>query len=188
MKGIGLDKRIGPSFLNAGMAWGGSCFPKDLRAIRAYASEKGVRLDLVEAALSMNDRGVKEVADSLEREVNGLKGKKIAVLGVAFKPDTDDVRESPSLKLIEELRGRGAEVSACDPAASAKGLEVKRGLDCLEGADAAVLVTEWEEYRKARAKEFLRMRGRLVYDTRRAYDPKEFEKEGIRLVQLGRGR
>ena len=96
---------------------------------------------------------------------------------------------TPDHRFLEELRKRrGAEVSACDPAASAKGLEAKRGLDCLEGADAAVLVTEWEEYRRARATEFLRMRGRLVYDTRRAYDPKEFEKEGIRLVQLGRGR
>ncbi len=187
MKGIGLDKRIGPDFLYAGMAWGGSCFPKDLKALVSFAREKGINLDLIESALEINRRGPVEVADILEKELNGLEGKVVAVLGVAFKPNTDDTRESPAVYLMEELIKRKAQVVACDPAATMKNLIVKRSVnECLEKADAAVLVTEWDDYKKLRPKEFLKLKHKLVIDTRRVYDPKDFRKMGIRLIQLGR--
>jgi UDPglucose 6-dehydrogenase len=188
MRGIGMDRRIGPSFLNAGMAWGGSCFPKDLRAIAAFARGMGVRLDLVEAALEMNSRGPSEVADVLEGELGGLRGRVIAVLGASFKPGTDDARESPAIWLAGELGRRGAIVRVCDPAARAQGIEVIRDPGrCLEGADAAVLATEWDQFRDLAPGDFLRMRGRVVVDTRRVYDPGRFGAAGVRLIQLGRG-
>lgn len=112
MKGIGLDKRIGSEFLNAGMAWGGSCFPKDMKAIVSFARERGVSLPLIEAALGLNERWPKDVVELLEKELGSLDGKTVAVLGVAFKPETDDIRESPSIYLIKELLNRNANVRA----------------------------------------------------------------------------
>ncbi|MGC8696258.1 MAG: UDP-glucose dehydrogenase family protein [Conexivisphaera sp.] len=188
MRGIGMDRRIGPEFLNAGMAWGGSCFPKDLRAISSFARDRGVGLDLVEAALGMNSRGPREVAEILEEELGGLRGRRICVLGVSFKPDTDDTRESPPLRLIGELRSRGADVRACDPAARTNEVDVLRDPgECLRGADAAVLATEWAQFRGLSADAFRSAGVRLVVDTRRVYDPLEFRARGVRLVQLGRG-
>ena len=188
MKGIGLDKRIGPDFLNAGIAWGGSCFPKDLKALVSFAKEKGVSLDLVEAALKLNNRGPKDVVEILEKEIGSLKGKRIGVLGVSFKPGTDDVRESPALYLINELISKGAEVIACDPKAVTNLIKVKRQVDeCMKGADAVILATEWEEYKKLEARIFKKHGVKLVIDTRRVYNLHEFEEEGVKLIQLGKG-
>jgi UDPglucose 6-dehydrogenase len=188
MKGIGLDKRIGPDFLNAGIAWGGSCFPKDLKALVSFAKEKGVSLDLVEAALKLNNRGPKEVVEILDKEIGSLNGKRIGVLGVSFKPGTDDVRESPALYLISELISKGAEVIACDPKAVTNLIKVNRQVDeCMKGADAVILATEWEEYKKLEARIFKKHGVKLVIDTRRVYNLHEFEEEGVKLIQLGKG-
>jgi len=187
MKGIGLDKRIGPDFLNAGIAWGGSCFPKDLKALVSFAKEKGVSLDLVEAALRLNNRGPKDIVEILEEEVGNLKGKKVGVLGVSFKPNTNDTRESPSLRLIEELISKEAKVVACDPKAIASEINVNREVsECLEKVDAVILATEWEDYKKLNAKDFKIYGVKLVIDTRRVYDKEEFYKQGIKLIQLGK--
>ena len=187
MKGIGLDKRIGPDFLNAGIAWGGSCFPKDLKALVSSAKEKGVSLDLVEAILKLNNRGPKDVVEILEEEVRNLKGKKVGVLGVSFKPNTGDTRESPSLHLIEELISKEAKVVACDPKAIASEINVNREVsECLEKVDAVILATEWEDYKKLNAKDFKKYGVKLVIDTRRVYDNEEFFKQGIKLIQLGK--
>ena len=187
MKGIGLDKRIGPDFLNAGIAWGGSCFPKDLKALVIFAKEKGVSLDLVEAALRLNNRGPKDIVEILEKEIGNLKGKKVGVLGVSFKPNTNDTRESPSLRLIEELISKEAKVVACDPKAIASEINVNREVSkCLEKVDAVILATEWEDYKKLNAKDFKIYGVKLVIDTRRVYDKEEFYKQGIKLIQLGK--
>ena len=187
MKGIGLDKRIGPDFLNAGIAWGGSCFPKDLKALVSSAKEKGVSLDLVEATLKLNNRGPKDVVEILEEEVGNLKRKKVGVLGVSFKSNTDDIRESPSLHLIEELINKEAKVVACDPKAIASEINVNREVSkCLEKVDAVILATEWEEYKKLNVKDFKKYGVKLVIDTRRVYDKDDFYKQGIKLIQLGK--
>jgi len=188
MKGIGLDKRIGPDFLNAGIAWGGSCFPKGLNAFVNFAREKGVSLDLIEATLKINKKGPMDVVETLEDEIGNLNGKKVGVLGVSFKPNTDDTRESPSIYLIKELISKGAKVIACDPKAISNEINVSRKTqECLENVDAVILATEWEEYKKLNAKDFKKYGVKLVIDTRRVYDRKEFEVQGIKLIQLGRG-
>jgi len=187
MKGIGLDKRIGPDFLNAGIAWGGSCFPKDLKALVSFAKEKGVSLDLVEAALRLNNRGPKDVVEILEEEVGNLKGKKVGVLGVSFKSNTDDIRESPSIHLIKELISKEAKVVVCDPKAIASEINVNREVsECLEKVDVVILATEWEDYKKLNAKDFKKYGVKLVIDTRRVYDKEEFYEQGIKLIQLGK--
>lgn len=191
MKGIGLDSRIGPDFLRAGVAWGGSCFPKDLRAIRAFAAERGVKLRLVDASLETNEEGPLEVVSACEKAIGGLKGKAVAILGLAFKPDTDDTRESPAIRMGLEFMRKGANVRAFDPVVrlAPPGFTISEGpLSCIEGTDLAVLATEWKALREIRPEAFVKMmRNAVVMDTRRAYDRSSFAAAGVRLLQLGRG-
>ncbi|MDG7044705.1 MAG: UDP-glucose/GDP-mannose dehydrogenase family protein [Nitrososphaerota archaeon] len=190
MKGIGMDSRIGPEFLRAGVAWGGSCFPKDLKAIRAFAEGRGVKLGLVDASLEANDNGPLEMVAACERAIGGLEGKAVAILGLSFKPDTDDTRESPAIRMGLEFIRKGATVRAFDPAVkqAPSGFTIYGDpLDCIQGADLAVLATEWkaiQEIRPAAFKE--RMRNAVVMDTRRVYDRSSFRAAGVRLLQLGR--
>ena len=189
-KGIGLDRRIGREFLYAGMAWGGSCFPKDLKAIGGYARSKGTELGLVEEALRTNSRGPVEIADMAEQLIGSVKGKTVCIMGITFKPDTDDVRESPAFVLANELKNRGAEVKCCDPRASSypAGSSFYRSYkDCLEGSDLAILVTEWDEYKLLGPEDFKSMRNPVLIDTRRIYSKELFEQSGIKLLQLGIG-
>ncbi len=180
--GMGLDKRIGPEFLNAGPGWGGSCFPKDTRALISIADGFGLNMPLIEAALESNERSHKRVADTIMRQLGGsLEGKKIAVWGVAFKANTDDTRESPALAVISRLRNRGAHVRAYDPVAHYEDdsfkLEVS-ALDAARGADALVLMTEWAEFREIdprRVKDV--MAGDSVLDCRRVLNADTWRQE-----------
>ena len=149
-QGIGLDRRIGPSFLRAGIGYGGSCFPKDSLALKQLAANSGYNFQLLNAVIEVNELQKRRVIGKLERRLGPLRGKRIALLGLAFKPGTDDMREAPSLVLAGRLLSEGAEVSAWDPVADGRaqlhGVEVAdSALDALDGADAAVIVTEWPE-------------------------------------------
>jgi len=189
-EGVGMDRRLGPHFLRAGIGYGGSCFPKDSLALKQLASNSGYHFQLLAAVIEVNELQKRRVVGKLERRLGSLRGKRIALLGLAFKPGTDDMREAPSLVLAARLQAEGAEVSAWDPVANAAdqldGVEIADSpLGALEGADAAVIVTEWPELRELDwAEAGVRMRNRLVVDGRNMLDPAslralDFEYEGI---------
>jgi UDPglucose 6-dehydrogenase len=153
-RGMGLDDRIGPKFLQAGIGYGGSCFPKDVTALKQLAGNSGYHFQLLNAVIEVNELQKRRVIGKLKKHLgDSLVGKKIALLGLSFKPHTDDMREASSLVLSARLRGEGAEVSAYDPVASERAAELLPGVDitdsplaALEGADAAVVVTEWPQF------------------------------------------
>src|SRR5215213_217761 len=154
-RGMGLDDRIGPKFLQAGVGFGGSCFPKDVQALKQLAGNSGYHFQLLTAVVEVNELQKRRTIGKLQKHLGPLAGKEVALLGVAFKPDTDDVREATSLVLAGRLAGEGARVRAFDPVAGAKAEDMLAGahiaesaLDAIDGADAAVLVTEWPEFRK----------------------------------------
>ena len=156
-RGMGLDKRIGPSFLNAGIGYGGSCFPKDVSALKQLAGNSGYHFQLLNSVIEVNELQKRRVISKLTKHLGSLAGKRIALLGLSFKPDTDDMREASSLVLSARLQGEGAEVVAFDPVAEARAQELlpnvePRGLgrEGAGGADAVVLVTEWARVRRAR--------------------------------------
>jgi UDPglucose 6-dehydrogenase len=197
--GIGLDERIGPRFLSAGIGWGGSCFPKDVAALRAVAGEYDYGPVLLDAAVAVNEGQRKQVIGKLQRELRTLKGKRIALLGLSFKPNTDDVREAPSLTIARSLDSLGARVVGYDPvagdAAASSGLlptsmkVVSDPYEALMGAHAAVVVTEWEEVRaldpnKAAA---LMRDPKLIVDGRNALDASAFREAGLLYRGFGRG-
>ena len=188
--GVGLDHRLGPHFLRAGIGWGGSCFPKDSLALKQLAANSGYHFQLLNAVIEVNELQKRRVVAKLQRRLGSLRGKKVALLGLAFKPGTDDMRDAPSLVLAGRLLAEGADVSAWDPVADGRrllhGVEIENSaLAALEGADAAVLVTEWPELLELDWGEAAkRMRNRLVVDGRNVLDAKqlralEFEYEGI---------
>jgi len=185
-EGVGLDPRIGPHFLGAGMGFGGSCLPKDVRALIARARELGYEPAMLRAVIDVNERQPLRAVEMAEEVLGDLRGKRAAVLGLAYKPDTDDVRESPALKLVEELLRRGAEVRAYDPAAAANAARFLEGRaeivgsveECLRDADVCFVATEWEEFRSLGPEDFRRlMRTPVVIDGRRIYDPENFSRE-----------
>jgi UDPglucose 6-dehydrogenase len=152
-RGMGLDARIGPSFLRAGVGYGGSCFPKDVSALKMLAGNSGYHFQLLNSVIEVNELQKRRVIAKLEKHLGSLVGKKIALLGLAFKPDTDDMREATSLVLAARLQGEGASVSAYDPVAEASAGALLPSVElcasaaeALEGADGAVLVTEWPEF------------------------------------------
>ena len=154
-RGMGLDARIGPQFLRAGIGYGGSCFPKDVSALKQLAGNSGYHFQLLTAVIEVNELQKRRTIGKLQKHLGSLVGKQIALLGVSFKPDTDDVREATSLVLAARLQGEGARVRVYDPIAgeNARALlgsaEIcNSALDALDGADAAVLVTEWPEFRE----------------------------------------
>jgi UDPglucose 6-dehydrogenase len=197
---VGSDERIGMQFLYPGLGFGGSCFPKDLRALVRTGQDVGLKMELAEAAVRANEVPVQTLVAHMERDLGGLKGKIIAVWGIAFKPKTDDVREAPAIKLMNELVARGATVRATDPQAMETGRSSLSELGILEhvsltpneyqaceGADALVVATEWNEYRNPdlpRVRELLR--GRHVFDGRNALAPEAVADAG--LVYRGMGR
>src|SRR3984893_2479226 len=151
-RGMGLDERIGPKFLHAGIGFGGSCSPKDVDALKQLAGNSGYHFQLLTAVIEVNDLQKRRVIGKLQRHLGGLAGKRIALLGLAFKPTTDDMREASSLVLCARLQADGASVSVYDPVAEEQARALVSGVDfagsplaALEGADAAVLVTEWQE-------------------------------------------
>lgn len=195
-RGIGLDGRIGKKFLHAGPGFGGSCFPKDTLALMRIAEEAQAPSRLIQATVAVNDARKEGLAARVALACGGeLQGKRIALLGLAFKPETDDMRESPSLPLVRGLVSRGAHVVAFDPEARETarpllpdGVElVPTSLEALQGADVLVLITEWNEFRSlapARLKEL--MRGRVVVDLRNVYDPVPLREAGFSYLGIGR--
>jgi UDPglucose 6-dehydrogenase len=194
--GIGLDQRIGSRFLSAGIGWGGSCFPKDIAALRSIAREYDHQPTLLDATVAVNERQWKQIVSKLQRELQTLKGKRIALLGLAFKPSTDDLREAPSLKLADTLDQSGARVIGYDPVAGKKASELSPNLtvvfdlyEALSGVHAAVLVTEWDEFRELDFDRVasLMKKPPLLVDGRNALDPQEVRAAGIRYRSFGRG-
>jgi UDPglucose 6-dehydrogenase len=152
-RGMGLDERIGPSFLRAGIGYGGSCFPKDVSALKQLAGNTGYHFQLLTSVIEVNELQKRRVVQKLEKHLGSLVGKRIALLGLAFKPNTDDMREASSLVLSARLQGEGAEVRAYDPIAESRASELLPAVElaesaaaAIDGADAAVLVTEWPEF------------------------------------------
>ena len=187
MEGVGMDQRISPHFLRSGLGFGGSCFPKDVKALVGKASEVGYEPILLKTVLEVNERQPAIALRLLESHVPDLRGKRIAVLGLAFKNDTDDIRESRAIPLIGMLLAEGAIVTAYDPMAAEHMKHVYPNIayygnagDALEGADACLIATEWGEFSKLDS-EFGRMKTRIVIDGRRVVDPagKELVYEGI---------
>jgi UDPglucose 6-dehydrogenase len=191
-QGIGLDHRIGPAFLRAGIGYGGSCFPKDSLALKQLAANSGYSFQLLNAVIEVNELQKRRVVGKLERRLGSLRGKKVALLGLAFKPGTDDMREAPSLVLAARLQAEGAEVSAWDPVADGRahldGVAVAdSALEALDGADAAVVVTEWPELRELDwAAAGGRMRNKLLVDGRNALDPETLRAAGFEYEGIGR--
>src|SRR5579884_686837 len=196
-RGIGLDNRIGPKFLHAGAGYGGSCFPKDTLALLQTADKAGIDQRIVRTTVEVNDARKAGMAERVARAVGGdLDGKRIAVLGLAFKPNTDDMREAPSIPLIKGLRERGAEVSAFDPVAREQAEKIFDEISfapdayaAADGADALVIVTEWDEFRALDLDKLAAaMRGKVLVDLRNIYGRGEAEEAGLAYYGVGRGK
>ena len=194
-RGMGLDDRIGPKFLQAGVGFGGSCFPKDVQALKQLAGNSGYHFQLLTAVVEVNELQKRRTIGKLQKHLGSLAGKEVALLGVAFKPDTDDVREATSLVLAGRLAGEGAHVRAFDPVAGAKAEDMLAGarivesaLDAIDGADAVVLVTEWPEFRELdwTGEVKRRMRVPLVVDGRNFLDREQLVEAGFTYEGIGR--
>ena len=194
-RGIGLDGRIGGKFLNAGPGYGGSCFPKDTRALVQTARDAGAPITLVEQVIAVNDDRKTEMAEKIIAACGGsVAGKTIAVLGLTFKPNTDDMREAPSLVIVSRLLEDGAEVRAFDPEGMDEARELlpgvtwcKDGYDAMTGADAVTILTEWNEFRALdlrRVKSLLSVP--LMIDLRNIYSPDELARSGFDYISIGR--
>ena len=196
-RGIGLDNRIGPKFLHAGPGYGGSCFPKDTLALLKTADKAGVDQRIVRTTVAVNDERKASMVERVARALGGeLAGKRVAVLGLAFKPETDDMRDAPSIPLVEGLLERGAEVSAFDPVAREQAEKVLGGIDFADdayaaaaGADAVVIVTEWDEFRALDLDKIAQsLKRKVLVDLRNVYDRGEAEEAGLAYSGIGRGR
>jgi UDPglucose 6-dehydrogenase len=194
-RGMGLDERIGPKFLQAGVGFGGSCFPKDVQALKQLAGNTGYHFQLLTAVVEVNELQKRRTISKLQKHLGPLPGKEIALLGVAFKPNTDDVREATSLVLAGRLAGEGANVRAYDPVAGRKAEDMLAGaevvesaLEAVDGADAVVLVTEWPEFRELdwTGEVKRRMRVPLVVDGRNFLDRDELVAAGFTYEGIGR--
>jgi UDPglucose 6-dehydrogenase len=191
-KGVGLDHRLGPHFLRAGIGYGGSCFPKDSLALKQLASNSGYHFQLLAAVIEVNELQKRRVIQKLQKHLGKLRGKKIALLGLAFKAGTDDMREAPSLVLASRLLAEGAEVRAWDPVARPgeliKGAVLHETVaDAVRDADAAVIVTEWDELRGLASKEVLDAMARpLIIDGRNLLDPAVVRAAGFAYEGIGR--
>jgi UDPglucose 6-dehydrogenase len=191
-RGIGLDHRLGPHFLRAGIGFGGSCFPKDASALKQLASNSGYHFQLLSAVIEVNELQKRRVISKLQQHLGRLRGKRVALLGLAFKPNTDDMREAPSVVLASRLLAEGAEVRGWDPVAEPgellKGVSIcETVLDAVRGADAAVLVTEWDELRELATAEIRdAMRNPLIVDGRNLLDPQAVERLGFAYEGIGR--
>jgi len=193
-KAMGLDQRIGPKFLHAGPGFGGSCFPKDTKAILKMAEQYGVELNVITAAVQANENQRRIVFDKIRDNIGALKGRTIAILGLSFKPNTDDLRDAPSLYIIEALSREGAIIRAYDPAAMDNARAIlpevrfcRDPYDAAKGADALIIVTEWNQFRNL---DLERIKGLLrqpfFFDLRNIYDPERMRDIGFRYFSVGR--
>jgi UDPglucose 6-dehydrogenase len=191
-EGVGLDGRIGPSFLRAGIGYGGSCFPKDSLALKQLAANSGYHFQLLNAVIEVNELQKRRLIGKLQQHLGSLRDRKVALLGLAFKPNTDDMREAPSLVLGGRLLAEGADVSAWDPIARIDGLlhgveQVDTVEAAVDGADAAVVVTEWPQLKEVDWKAVAgRMRRPLVLDGRNLLDPDAMRAAGYTYEGVGR--
>ena len=193
---VGSDRRIGTSFLFPGVGYGGSCFPKDVKAVTKFSADKKYDFKILKAVDAVNESQKRVLVKKIDAHFGaGLKGKTIAVWGLAFKPKTDDMREAPSVPIIEALLAKGAKVQAYDPEAMkvAKGIfgtrvtYSNRNYDALKGADALAVITEWQEFREpdfARIKKL--MRTPVVFDGRNIYQPDQMKALGFTYFSIGR--
>jgi UDPglucose 6-dehydrogenase len=194
-RAMGLDGRIGKKFLHPGPGYGGSCFPKDTRALSRMAKERGYSFKILDSVIQVNEEQKKRMVDKIEEKVGDLRGKTIGILGLAFKPNTDDIRESSSITIIKDLLAAGAKVKAFDPAAMEEAKIVlppevafgKDAYDVASGCDALVLATEWNQFRRLdlqRVKGLLRRP--IFIDLRNVYDPDQMKRLGFDYCGVGR--
>jgi UDPglucose 6-dehydrogenase len=193
---MGLDKRIGPLFLNAGLGYGGSCFPKDVKALIACSKSYGYTPELLESVENINHSQPLKAVEFCKQELGNLEGKTVAILGLAFKPDTDDMREARVIPIINQLLKEGTIVRAYDPVAVkvAKCIFQNRihyastAIDCLKNADAAILITEWDEFKKLTPEDFIEnMKQPILIDGRRIYNPGTFSGK-LNFTAIGLGK
>jgi UDPglucose 6-dehydrogenase len=193
-RGMGLDDRIGPKFLQAGIGFGGSCFPKDVDALKQLAGNSGYHFQLLTSVIEVNELQKRRVIGKLQKHLGGIVGKRIALFGLAFKPNTDDMREASSLVLSARLNADGAEVVAYDPVAEQQARKLVSGISFADsplgaaaGADAVVLVTEWPEFLELDWRSVAeQMRGTLIIDGRNALDPAAVRDAGLVYEGVGR--
>ncbi len=193
-RGMGLDRRIGTHFLRPGIGFGGSCFPKDVSALKQLAGNSGYHFQLLTAVIEVNELQKRRVVAKLQKHLGSLVGKRIALLGLAFKAHTDDMREASSLVLAARLQADGAQVMAYDPVAEREARKLMVGVEfadsalgALQGADACILVTEWPEFAELDWSEVAeRMPGRLIIDGRDFIDPQEVRRAGFEYEGIGR--
>ena len=195
-RGIGLDSRIGHKFLRAGVGWGGSCYPKDIAALLRVAAQSGYEMPITEAARTVNSEQRKRIVEKLRTVLKTLNGKTIGILGLAFKPNTDDIREAPSLDIIHQLVAEGANVRAHDPIAIPNAQQAMREI-CVEfiedvyllahNADALVLVTEWDLYHRLELRKLAKqMKSPILIDGRNVISPQEARNAGFHYLCVGR--
>jgi len=193
-RGMGLDSRISPSFLRAGAGFGGSCFPKDVKALAAASKAAGINSEMLKATLEVNHSQPNIIVNMAKERLGVLKGKKITILGLAFKPNTDDVRESRSKNVINRLQKKGAKVTGHDPKAMANFKELSdinmanTIEEAVNKADCIILMTEWDDYKKMNLKWLKnKMNGNVIIDGRRAFSPKNMEENGFDYKTIGLG-
>jgi UDPglucose 6-dehydrogenase len=193
--GMGYDKRIGPMFLDAGLGWGGSCFPKDVLALAYMAEEKGLDPRILNDVMDVNYERRKEAVAHIEEMTGGIKGKTIGLLGLAFKPNTDDMRDAPAIDIVQDLTAAGAKVRGYDPVA----MDVARPLlpavemfenpySMSEGCDALIVITEWNEFKQLDLEKIKGLlKSPIIFDGRNIYDPKMMKEIGFKYRGMGRG-
>jgi UDPglucose 6-dehydrogenase len=193
-RGMGMDNRIGRKFLHPGPGYGGSCFPKDTRALTTVADQFGVETRIVDAVIDANEKQRDAMIVKIEKLVGDLNGKQIGVLGLSFKPETDDMRESPAIDIIEELTKRGAKICAFDPVAMEEAKHCLKGIEyaedeyeAIQNADALIIITEWNQFRALdmdRVKSLLK--APKIADLRNIYEPQDMKERGFEYVGVGR--
>jgi UDPglucose 6-dehydrogenase len=192
---IGKDHRISPYFLRAGLGWGGSCFSKDIKALIAFSKSLGYEPNMLETAWKANESQVEHTVEIVKNKLGPLKGKKIAILGLSFKPDTDDIREARSVKIIKILLEEGVAITAYDPQAIPNVRQIlgkkieyaTSAVECFKNTDCCILATEWDEFKRLKPKHFTEnMRHPILIDGRRIYDPKSFSQK-LDYVGIGLG-
>ena len=193
-KGMGLDQRIGSKFLHPGPGYGGSCLPKDTTALLKIAEDNNVHLGIVDAAVRANERQRIYMVERIKQSIGDLKGKTLAVLGLSFKPNTDDIRDAPSVPIIKTLLKEGAKIRAYDPVSMEEAEKIlpdikycKDPYNTLKGADALIIMTEWNQFRNL---DLDRIKGLLnspfFFDLRNIYDPQKMREKGFEYYSVGR--
>lgn len=195
LTGVGLDKRIGRGFLYPGVGFGGSCFPKDLAAFIHLCKKAGVNLEILEAVQKINQNQINLFMDKIINAVGEVEGKKLAILGLSFKPNTDDIREAPAMKIIQRLLEKGAQIKAYDPAATLNAQKIfgdkvkfySSSYSALEDAEALILITDWNEFKELDLEKVKKIMARpIIIDGRNIYDPKKVKILGFTYQGVGR--